>query len=107
MINMVKIISAFALSAGLTASFTSPASALSLIAPAYENQAVAQASGYDNSPVAFTGGTSGNAGSTGFNLSEQEINHVKWCAKAYVSYHAIDNTYQAKNGTRAVCTSPY
>ncbi|MBB3944726.1 hypothetical protein GGQ73_000651 [Rhizobium skierniewicense] len=107
MVKMVKIISAFALSSGLATGFVSPASALSLIGPAYENQAESQATVYGNSPIAFTGGAAGNAGSTGLMLSEHEINHVKWCAKTYVSYHATDNTFQAENGVRVACQSPY
>ncbi len=107
MFKMVKIISAFALGAGLSAGIAAPASALSLIAPAYETQAETQASGYGNSPIAFSGGAAGSAGSVGLNLSNQEINHVKWCAQTYVSYHATDNTYQDKNGIRTACKSPY
>ncbi len=106
MSKMVKLISALVISVGFSATTSIPAHAFSVIAPAYEGQAEAQGT-YDHPPVAFTGGQSGAGNSGGLSLSAKEIQHVKWCAQTYASYHATDNTYQNKQGARAECRSPY
>ncbi|WP_284777580.1 BA14K family protein [Agrobacterium sp. lyk4-40-TYG-31] len=104
---LVKLVSVVAVSIGFSTVTTIPAHALSIISPAYEGQAEAQGSDYGNAPVAFTGGVAQSANSSGLSLSAQEIKHVTWCAKTYTSYHATDNSYQTKQGSRTECRSPY
>ena len=106
MSKMVKLISVVAIGLGFSATTTIPAHAFSVIAPAYEGQAETQGT-YNHPPVAFTGGPSDTANSSGLSLSSQEIQHVRWCAQTYTSYHATDNTYQTKQGARTECRSPY
>lgn len=107
MSSLVKLISVVAVSIGFSTVTTIPAHALSIIAPAYEGQAQTQGSAYGNAPVAFTGGAAESTDAGGLSLSEQEIRHVTWCAKTYTSYHATDNSYQTKQGSRTECRSPY
>lgn len=107
MSSMVKLISAAAMIAGFSAVTILPAHALSVIGPAYEGQADVKGQTYSNPPVAFVGSAAENANSTGLSLSPQEIQHVKWCAEKYPSYHATDNSYQTKQGLRTECRSPY
>jgi hypothetical protein len=106
MLRMPKTISALALGVALSAAFVMPAEALSLIQPAYETQA--QNSGQRGYPAsAFAAGTGEDATPDGYALSQAEINHVKWCAARYASYHPTDNSYLAPAGTRSQCRSPY
>lgn len=107
MSSLVKLISVAAMSIGFSTVTMIPAHALSIIAPAYNDQAQTQADTYGNAPVAFTGSAAANANSSGMSLSSQEIQHITWCAKTYSSYHPTDNTYENKQGARAECRSPY
>ncbi|MBB4406222.1 hypothetical protein GGE29_001811 [Agrobacterium tumefaciens] len=107
---MPKTISALALGVAISAASVVPAHALSLIQPAYETQEQEQAQtsdqrGYPAS--AFAAGKGEEATPNGYALSQAEINHVKWCATRYTSYHPTDNSYMAAAGTRMQCLSPY
>ena len=105
MLRMPKTISALALGVAISTAFTLPASALSLIQPAYEQQAQnSDGRGYPAS--AFAAGKGEEASSNGYALSQSEINHVKWCAARYASYHPTDNSYMAAAGIRTQCRSP-
>jgi len=107
MLRMPKTISALALGVAISTAFTLPASALSLIQPAYEQQEQAQNSDGRGYPAsAFAAGKGEEASSNGYALSESEINHVKWCAARYASYHPTDNSYMAAAGIRTQCRSP-
>ncbi|WP_186376817.1 BA14K family protein [Agrobacterium sp. DE0009] len=106
MLRMPKTISALALGVALSAASIAPANALSLIQPAYETEA--QPSDQRGYPAtAFAAGKGEDATSEGYALSQSEINHVKWCAARYASYHATDNSYMAPTGSRTQCRSPY
>ncbi|WP_107675733.1 MULTISPECIES: BA14K family protein [Agrobacterium] len=110
MLRMPKTISALALGVAISAASVVPAHALSLIQPAYETQEQEQAQtsdqrGYPAS--AFAAGKGEEATPNGYALSQAEINHVKWCATRYTSYHPTDNSYMAAAGTRMQCLSPY
>lgn len=104
MSKMVKLISLSAITLAFSAVTTIPAHALSVISPAYAEQA--QAQGYDSTPVAFSGGAAASASAASMSLSAEEIQHVTWCATRYQSYHATDNSYQTRQGARAECQSP-
>ncbi|TZG36668.1 BA14K family protein [Agrobacterium sp. B1(2019)] len=106
MLRMPKTISALALGVAISAAAVVPANALSLIPPAYKTQA--QASDERGYPAsAFAAGKGEEAVSNGYALSPAEINHIKWCAARYASYHPTDNSYRAPAGTRTQCRSPY
>lgn len=106
MLRMPKTISALALGVAISAAAVVPAHALSLIQPAYETQAQnSDQRGYPAS--AFAAGKGEEATPSGYALSQAEINHVKWCAARYTSYHPTDNSYMAAAGTRTQCRSPY
>ncbi|MCZ7857098.1 BA14K family protein [Agrobacterium salinitolerans] len=106
MLRMPKTISALALGVAISAAAVVPANALSLIPPAYKFQA--QASDERGYPAsAFAAGKGEEAVSNGYALSPAEINHIKWCAARYTSYHPTDNSYMAPAGTRTQCRSPY
>ncbi|OAE46855.1 BA14K family protein [Agrobacterium tumefaciens] len=106
MLRMPKTISALALGVALSAASIAPANALSLIQPAYETKA--QPSDQRGYPAtAFAAGKGEDATSEGYALSQSEINHVKWCAARYASYHPTDNSYMAPTGSRTQCRSPY
>ena len=107
MSKMVKLITLAAITLGFSAVTTIPAHALSVIAPAYAEQAQTQGETYGNTPVAFSGGAAASASASSMSLSAEEIQHVTWCATRYQSYHATDNTYETKQGARAECNSPY
>ena len=107
MFKMVKLVSVAAMSAGFCGVTFLPAHALSVISPAYEEQAPAPAPTYSHPPVAFTGGVGEAANSQGFALSPNEIQHVRWCAQNYTSYHATDDTIDNGEGARTACKSPY
>ncbi|MBO9657163.1 BA14K family protein [Agrobacterium sp. SOY23] len=108
MLRMPKTICALALGVALSAASVVPAHALSLIQPAYAPQEQAQNSNGRSYPAsAFAAGTGEEATSGGYALSQAEINHVKWCAARYASYHPTDNSYIAPAGTRTQCRSPY
>lgn len=107
MSTMVKLISVIAMSAGTFGITVLPAQALSVISPAYEEQSSDTQSTYTNPPVAFTGGNGEAANSASLSLSAEEIQHVRWCARNYTSYHAIDNTIDSGKGARTECKSPY
>ncbi|MCZ7447573.1 BA14K family protein [Agrobacterium rhizogenes] len=107
MLRMPKTISALALGVAMSAASVMPAQALSLIQPAYEQQEQTQNSdGRSYSASAFAAGKGEEASANGYALTQAEINHVKWCAARYVSYHPTDNSYMATAGTRAQCVSP-
>ena len=106
MLRMPKTISALALGVAISAAAVVPANALSLIPLAYKVQA--QASDERGYPAsAFAAGKGEEAVSNGYALSPAEINHIKWCAARYTSYHPTDNSYMAPAGTRTQCRSPY
>lgn len=107
MSTMVKLISVIAMSAGMSGVTVLPASALSIISPAYEDQSVQTTSTYSNPPVAFTGGAGQAGNSAGLSLSSEEIQHISWCARNHTSYHATDNTIESRQGGRTECKSPY
>lgn len=107
MSKMVKLLSVIAMSAGISGVTVFPAMALSVISPAYEEQSVASSSTYSNPPVAFTGGAGEAGKSAGLSLSPVEIQHISWCARNHISYHAVDNTFEGKQGVRTECKSPY
>ncbi|MCZ7467170.1 BA14K family protein [Rhizobium rhizogenes] len=108
MLRMPKTISALALGVALSGASVMPAHALSLIQPAYEPPEQAQNSNQSGYPAsAFAAGKGEEATSNGYALSQAEINHVKWCAARYTSYHPTDNSYLAPAGTRTQCLSPY
>ncbi|KAA3497863.1 BA14K family protein [Rhizobium rhizogenes] len=108
MLRMPKTISALALGVALSGASVMPAHALSLIQPAYEPPEQAQDSNQRGYPAsAFAAGKGEEATSNGYALSQAEINHVKWCAAQYTSYHPTDNSYMAPAGTRTQCLSPY
>ena len=108
MLRMPKTISALALGVAISAASVVPAHALSLIQPAYETQQQAQTSDQRGYPAsAFAAGKGEDATPNGYALSQAEINHVKWCATRYTSYHPTDNSYMAAAGTRMQCLSPY
>ncbi|AYM81484.1 BA14K family protein [Agrobacterium tumefaciens] len=108
MLRMPKTISALALGVAISAASVVPAHALSLIQPAYETQEQAQTSDQRGYPAsAFAAGKGEGATPNGYALSQAEINHVKWCATRYTSYHPTDNSYMAAGGTRMQCLSPY
>ncbi|CVI61703.1 MULTISPECIES: BA14K family protein [Agrobacterium] len=111
MLRMPKTISALALGVAISAAAVVPANALSLIPPAYKTPAYktqAQASDGRGYPAsAFAAGKGEEAVSNGYALSPAEINHIKWCAARYASYHPTDNSYRAPAGTRTQCRSPY
>lgn len=107
MSKMVKLVTLAAITLGFSAVTTIPAHALSVIAPAYAEQAQPQGGTYDSTPIAFSSGAAASASAASMSLSAEEIQHVTWCATRYHSYHATDNTYQTKQGARAECQSPY
>ncbi|MFK3776741.1 BA14K family protein [Agrobacterium sp. NPDC089420] len=108
MLRMPKTISALALGVALSGASVMPAHALSLIQPAYHSQDQAQPSAGHGYPAsAFAAGTGEDATPSGYALTPAEINHVKWCAARYTSYHPTDNSYMAPAGTRTQCRSPY
>ena len=108
MLRMPKTISALALGVAISAATVMPAHALSLIQPAYKPQQQAQSSDQQAYPAsAFAAGKGEEATPNGYALSQAEINHIKWCAARYTSYHPSDNSYMAAAGTRAQCRSPY
>ncbi|WP_438754839.1 BA14K family protein [Pararhizobium sp. O133] len=39
-------------------------------------------------------------------LSLLDVQHIRWCAARYASYHPTDNTYASRSGHRLVCRSP-
>jgi hypothetical protein len=106
MFRVEKFVSVFALSFGLLGVVSMPAHAFSIIAPAEQSQAADTAKRH-YPLAAFAGDAASNAGQDNFLLSAEEVQHVKWCAQRYMSYHAVDNTYQAKSGERVECQSPY
>lgn len=57
--------------------------------------------------ASFATDNSGAGQADGLLLSPEEIQHVKWCASRFMSYHASDNTYADKTGVRVECKSPY
>lgn len=108
MLRMPKTISALALGVALSGASVMPAHALSLIQPAYQPPEQAQTSTQRGYPAsAFAAGTGEDATTNGYALTQAEINHVKWCAARYTSYHPTDNSYMAPAGTRTQCRSPY
>ena len=105
MLRMPKTISALALGVAISAALAVPASAFSLIQPAYEQPA--QGADEGGTPAsAFAAGKGDEASPRGYALSPAEINHVKWCAARYASYHPTDNSYMAAAGERTQCLSP-
>ena len=107
MFRVEKFASVFALSFGLLGVVTMPAHAFSIIAPAEQNQAADGNTANRHYPLAaFAGEGASNSGQDNFLLSAEEVQHVQWCAKRYMSYHAVDNTYQDKSGNRLECQSP-
>ncbi|WCJ61518.1 BA14K family protein [Agrobacterium tumefaciens] len=108
MLRMPKTISALALGVAISTAATVPAHALSLIQPAYQQQEQADdTNGRGNSASAFAAGKGEEATANGYALSQTEINHVKWCAARYASYHPTDNSYMAAAGAREQCRSPH
>lgn len=107
MLRMPKTISALALGVAISAASIVPAQALSLIQPAYQQHEQTQDSGAGGYPAsAFAAGKGEEASASGYALSQAEIDHVKWCAARYASYHPTDNSYMV-DGARAQCRSPY
>lgn len=108
MFTVVKFVPVFALSVGLLSTFSLPAHALSVIKPVEQNQATGGEGQQRHYPLAaFAGDAGANADKGNFLLSPEEVQHVKWCAQQYMSYHPVDNTYQASSGQRLECQSPY
>lgn len=108
MLRMPKTISALALGVAISAASVVPAQALSLIQPAYQQQEQTQNTDGRGYPAsAFSAGKGEEASANGYALSQAEINHVKWCAARYATYHPTDNSYTAAAGTREQCRSPH
>lgn len=106
MLRMPKTLSALSLGVAFSAAFTMQAHALSLILPTSQPPEQAHAAGRAYPASAFAAGTGEEGAADGYALSQAEINHVKWCAARYASYHPTDNSYTSA-GTRAQCHSPY
>lgn len=91
----------------LTAAFlcaaSGPSLALSVINPAYESEASAEV-GTNASVSAFSNGAT-TKGSGDLLLSADEVQHIRWCATRYPSYHASDNTFADASGVRTACRS--
>lgn len=108
MFRVEKSVPVFALTLGLLSAFAMPAHAFSIITPVERNEAGGTDAQQRHYPLAaFAGDSAGSAQQGNFLLSPEEIEHVKWCAQRYMSYHAVDNTYKARSGERVECQSPY
>lgn len=81
----------------------SPSLALSVINPAYVSEASAE-EGTNVSVSAFSNGGA-TKGSGALLLSAEEVQHIRWCATRYPSYHASDNTFANASGVRTECRS--
>ncbi|NLS01125.1 BA14K family protein [Rhizobium sp. P38BS-XIX] len=98
---MKKTVSAIMLGSGLLLSSCFSANAFSLIAPALNLQ-----SDGTKSESAYAGGANDAVSGAASYLSASEVRHVTWCASRYMSYHATDDTIEAKAGSRIKCQSP-
>ncbi len=80
--------------------------ALSVLAPIDPQSATAgETAGNNYAASAFSNGAASESNSSGLLLSAEEVQHVRWCAERYTSYHASDNTYAAASGQRVECVS--
>jgi hypothetical protein len=94
-----KIVASLLATAVLVASFSGTAQAFSIPGAAEGMPPRSQ-----GAAAAYT--QEGAVGDTGeFVLSPAEINHIRWCAERYLSYHATDNTYESSPGKRTACIS--
>jgi hypothetical protein len=96
---VMKTASTLVLASVLLGSSISSAAAFRLAAPS-------STLGTSKNLAAFNGETKAEAASEGFLLSPSEVNHIRWCAAQYRSYHAIDDTIADRSGNRAPCVSP-
>lgn len=91
----------------LTAAFlcaaSGPSLALSVISPAYVSEVSAD-EGTNASVSAFSNGSTTKGGGD-LLLSADEVQHIRWCATRYPSYHASDNTFANASGARTECRS--
>jgi hypothetical protein len=91
------------LSAVCTACLVTATSAVAFSIPA---PAENQARGSQAARSAYSVEAAAPAEEDGMLLSAQEIQHIRWCAGRYLSYHATDNTYLSPKGKREECRSP-
>ena len=91
------------LSAVCTACLVTATSAVAFSIPA---PAENQARGSQAARSAYSVEAAAPAGDDGMLLSAEEIQHIRWCAGRYLSYHATDNTYLSPKGRREECRSP-
>jgi hypothetical protein len=97
-----KLVPTLIVSGILIVSSFSSANALSIIAPAASVRSESQ-----GALAAYTSAAQ-DAGSPETSLlSPGEVEHIRWCAERYRSYHATDNTFAAPTGVRAICRSPH
>ncbi|WP_313558077.1 BA14K family protein [Agrobacterium cavarae] len=91
------------LAAAFMCAASGPSFALSVINPAYVNEASA-GEATNASVSAFSNGGA-TKGSGDLLLSAEEVQHIRWCATRYPSYHASDNTFANASGARTECRS--
>lgn len=91
------------LAAALSFAAATPSLALSVINPAYAGQAGADEASNTSVSAFSNGGATTGTGSVV--LTADEIQHIRWCAERYTSYHASDNTYASPAGARVECRS--
>jgi len=58
------------------------------------------------SASAFINNTNSGLAADTMLLSPRDVEHIRWCATRYRSYHAVDNTYANRSGSRVECQSP-
>ncbi|NTJ44897.1 BA14K family protein [Agrobacterium larrymoorei] len=101
-----KVAILLALAGSMFVSANTQSFALSALSPIDPQSAVTgQTTGNNYAASAFSNGTTGEGNSGGLLLSADEVQHVRWCAERYTSYHASDNTYASANGQRVECVS--
>jgi len=91
------------LAAAFLCAASGPSLALSVINPAYVSETSAE-EGTNASVSAFSNGGA-TRGSADLLLSADEVQHIRYCATRYPSYHASDNTFADASGARVECRS--
>jgi hypothetical protein len=94
-----KSVYALVLSGLLLGFWVTPASAFRMSVPS-------STSTVSKNLAAFNGDVSSDKASYDFLLSPSEMEHIRWCAAQYRSYHAVDNTISDRSGHRTACVSP-
>jgi putative salt-induced outer membrane protein YdiY len=101
MARTTNFISALMMGVSVLASSFAPANAFSILtAP------TPAATSSQGALAAFSESDNGNGAESNLLLSPTEINHIRWCAQRYRSYHPTDDTYAGPTGARMACRSP-